>query len=116
MGWSVSVRKGMSITMSAAAVVLAETPGYNEAPLNRDVPVVIASPEERLRNLVHELRQPLSSIEAIAYYLEMTLPAGQFEARQYMSQIQRLVADTSTILEGSVSTICKGCARAGGSR
>jgi len=82
--------------MSAAAVILAETPSYLEAS------VAIASPEERLHDLVHDLRQPLSSIEAIAYYLEMTLPAGQFEARQYMSQLQRLVAETSSILERSV--------------
>ncbi len=65
---------------------------------------MIASPEERLRNLVHDLCQPLSSIEAIAYYLEMTLPAGQFEALQYMLQLQRLVADTNTILKRSVAT------------
>ncbi|MGD0131900.1 MAG: hypothetical protein ABSE57_07630 [Bryobacteraceae bacterium] len=94
--------------MSAAAVVLVETPHYLEAS------VAIASPEERLRDLVHELRQPLSSIEAIAYYLEMTLPAGQFEARQYMSQLQRLVADTNTILERSVPAARKGCGRAVG--
>jgi signal transduction histidine kinase len=82
--------------MSASGVVLAEAPCYIETP------VALASPEERLRDLVHELRQPLSSIEAIAYYLEMTLPAGQCEARQYMAQVQRLVADTSLILERSV--------------
>ena len=93
-------------TMSAVAVVLAETPRYVEASVG------IASPEERLHDLVHELRQPLSSIEAIAYYLEMTLPAGQFEARQYMSQLQHLVADTNTILERSVRATRKGCARA----
>jgi len=87
----------MPKTMSAAAVILAETPSYLEAS------VAIASPEERLHHLIHDLRQPLSSIEAIAYYLEMTLPAGQFEARQYMSQLQRLVADTSAILERSVA-------------
>jgi signal transduction histidine kinase len=96
----------MPKTMSAAAVVLDETPSYLEAS------VAIASPEERLHDLVHDLRQPLSSIEAIAYYLEMTLPAGQFEARQYMSQLQRLVADTSAILERSVGDTRKGCARA----
>ena len=95
--------------MSAAVAVLVETPHYVEASVG------VASPEERLRDLVHELRQPLSSIEAIAYYLEMTLPAGQFEARQYMSQLQRLVADTNTILERSVVTPHKGCARAAGS-
>jgi signal transduction histidine kinase len=92
-------------TMSAVAV-LAETPRYLEAS------VAIASPEERLRELVHELRQPLSSIEAIAYYLEMTLPAGQSQARQYMSELQRLVADSNTILERSVGITRKACARA----
>jgi signal transduction histidine kinase len=91
--------------MSAAAVLL-ETPRYLEAS------ATIASQEEQLFELVHELRQPLSSIEAIAYYLEMTLPPGQLEARKYMSQLQRLVEDTNAILERSVSTRAKGCARA----
>ena len=40
------------------------------------------------------------------------LPAGQFEARQYMSQLQRLVADTNTILERSVGVTRQGRARA----
>jgi signal transduction histidine kinase len=83
--------------MSAATLVLAKKPCYLEAS------VAIASPEERLRELVHELRQPLSSIEAIAYYMEMTLPAGQCQARQYMSQLQRLVEETNTILERAVA-------------
>jgi signal transduction histidine kinase len=96
--------------MSAAAEVLAEAPAYREAS------VAIASPEERLHDLIHDLRQPLSSIEAIAYYLEMTLPAGQFDARQYMSQLQRLVSDTSAILERAVGETRRGCARAAGAR
>jgi len=100
----------MPKTMSATAVVLAETPSYLEAS------VAIASPEKRLHDLVHDLRQPLSSIEAIAYYLEMTLPAGQFEARQYMSQLQSLVAETSAILERSVGDTRRGVARAAGAR
>jgi signal transduction histidine kinase len=91
--------------MSAAAVVL-ETPCYVEAS------VAIASPEDRLRVLVHDLRQPLSTIEAIAYYLEMTLPAGQLDARLQMSQLQRLVADANTILETAVGPTRKSCARA----
>ena len=110
LGWVCKRSKGnVNITMSAA-VVLAEAPGYLETP------IAIASPEERLRELVHDLRQPLSSIEAIAYYLEMTLPATQFEARQYMSQLQRLVADTNAILERSAGPTRKGCARAATSR
>jgi signal transduction histidine kinase len=91
--------------MSAAAV-LAESPRYLEAS------AAIASTEEQLFDLVHELRQPLSSIEAIAFFLEMTLPPGQLEARKYMSQLQRLVEDTNAILERSVASRRKGCARA----
>jgi signal transduction histidine kinase len=106
----------MPNTMSAVALVETsfhtETPSYTEAPGYKATPVAMVSPEERLRELVHELRQPLSSIEAIAYYLEMTLPAGQFEARQYMAQLQRLVADTNTLLERSVGTKRKAVARA----
>jgi signal transduction histidine kinase len=94
------------ITMSAAAVVLAKNTSFIDAPLT------IASPEERLRELVHDLRQPLSSIEAIAYYIEMTLPADQFEVRQYMSRLQRLVAETNAILERSVDIAGTACARA----
>ena len=92
--------------MSAAAVILAE------APSRVDAAIAAGSAEERLRNLVHDLRQPLSSIEAIAYYLEMTLPAGQSVARQQMAQLQRLVAETNTLLERSVGTVRKGCAMA----
>lgn len=44
------------------------------------------------------MRQPLSSIEAIAYYLEMTLPAEQLQARQYMRRLQQLVDEANTIL------------------
>jgi signal transduction histidine kinase len=98
--------------MSAAAVALAETSRYVETPRYAEAPVLIASPEERLRNLLHDLRQPLSSIEAIAYFLEMTLPAEQVEARHHLTQVQRLVADASTILERSAGPTRKARARA----
>jgi hypothetical protein len=89
--------------MSAAVVV--ETPAFLEtAPL--------LSSDERLRDLVHELRQPLSSIDAIAYYLEMTLPAGQVQARQLMTHIQQLVCDANAILENSAGIARKPCGRA----
>lgn len=52
--------------------------------------------------LVHELRQPLSAIEAIAYYLEMTLPADQLDARQYLLRLQELVERSNVILSKAV--------------
>jgi signal transduction histidine kinase len=53
-------------------------------------------------NLAHDLRQPLSAIEAIAYYLERTLPEDQREARQYMLRLQELVETSSTILSDAL--------------
>ncbi len=86
--------------MSAAAVLA-------ESSFAVPTPLPATSSDERLRELVHELRQPLSSIEAIAYYLEMTLPVGQVEARQHMQYLQRLVEDANEILERSAGMVRK---------
>jgi nitrogen-specific signal transduction histidine kinase len=93
--------------MSAAVqAILVETPPLLE-PLIAPLPAA-----ETVRDLVHELRQPLSSIEAIAYYLEMTLPAEQFQARQYMRRIQMLVDEASLTLNSAVSPMRKPCGSA----
>ncbi|HEX4231022.1 MAG TPA: hypothetical protein VHZ07_20265 [Bryobacteraceae bacterium] len=49
--------------------------------------------------LVHELRQPLSTIECLAYYLELT--CSDDAICQQMQRIQRLVWQANHILEGS---------------
>jgi signal transduction histidine kinase len=93
--------------MSAAAqAVLIEKSQYFEAPTSP------APAEESLQLLVHELRQPLSSIEAIAYYLEMTLPAEQFQARQYMRRLQQLVDQASSLLDSAAPAVPKPCGSA----
>jgi len=74
-----------------------------ETPLFLEAETSTPSAEDAVRELVHELRQPLSSIEAIAYYLEMTLPADQFQARQYMRRIQQLVEETTSSLGKTAS-------------
>lgn len=63
--------------------------------------------DETVRHLIHDLRQPLSSIEAIAYYLEMTLPADQIQARLYMRRLQQLVDQTSSVLESAAAGVKK---------
>jgi phosphoglycerate-specific signal transduction histidine kinase len=93
----------MSATASA---ILVESPAYFEAPR------LEPSTKETIGNLVHELRQPLSSMEAISYFLEMTLPADQLQARQYMRRLQQLVADAELILERAVSAARKPLAQA----
>jgi nitrogen-specific signal transduction histidine kinase len=66
-----------------------------------------ANSASTIRDLVHELRQPLSSIEAIAYFLEMTLPADQIQARQYMHRLQQLVDQAASILDRMGSLVRK---------
>jgi hypothetical protein len=80
--------------MSASAPTLIE----------RQVAVSKAScqTEDAIRNLVHDLRQPLSTIEAIAYYLEMTLPAEQLEARRYLSRLQAVVQESNLLMMKSI--------------
>ena len=89
--------------MSAVPVAVVESPAYFE------VASQSLSSEETIHNLVHELRQPLSSIEAIAYYLEMTLPAEQFHARQYMRRLQQLVDQADSALKHAASDVRKPC-------
>ena len=58
--------------------------------------------DDVIRDLSHELRQPLSAIETIAYYIEMTLPDDRSDARQQLLRIQELVGHCSAILSKAV--------------
>jgi len=84
--------------MSAAAAVRIESHPYLEATPAPARPAID-------RDFIHDLRQPLSSIEAIAYYLEMTLPAEQLQARQYMRRLQQLVDEASSILQHAAAEV-----------
>ena len=99
--------KGISQDMSAAPVVPVELPAFCQAGVGN--PAAKAAVQE----LVHELRQPLSSIEAIAYYVEMTLPPELLQARQYMHRLQELVEQAETVLGSAASAVRKPAASAG---
>ena len=95
--------------MSAAApAIRAEAPAYFQPPPTYPS----AAAKETIQDLVHELRQPLSSIEAIAYYVEMTLPPELLQARQYMHRLQELVAQADSVLGGAASAVRKPAASA----
>ncbi len=47
--------------------------------------------------LIHDLRQPLSVIESLAYYLELTSPDEKVSAQ--LRKIQAMVFEAHTILE-----------------
>jgi len=48
--------------------------------------------------LVHDLRQPLSVIEACADYLDLVLPAGDRRARQQLELLQQQVSDANRVM------------------
>lgn len=54
-----------------------------------------------LQHLSHELRQPLSSIESIAYYLEMVLESASEEVLDHCSELRRLVEESSWLLDNA---------------
>ncbi len=53
------------------------------------------------RHLSHELRQPLSSIENIAYYLEMILTSADQEVLDHCAELRRLVEESSWLLDNA---------------
>lgn len=56
-----------------------------------------------LRDLAHELRQPLSTIEAIAYYLAMVLPPDDEKTHEQLERLQHLVEQSNWILSNSLN-------------
>ena len=56
------------------------------------------STDEILGTLAHDLRQPLSNIEAIAYYLGMILPPGDQNIQAQLARIRELVEQSNSIL------------------
>ena len=56
------------------------------------------SPAVDLQTIAHELRQPLSAIESIAYYLSLALPRDSRPARKQARRLQLLVEQSNWIL------------------
>ncbi|SRR5579883_2582641 len=57
----------------------------------------VAPSADLMRVLAHELRQPLSTIESIAYYLTLILPQDE-KVREQLDRIQLLVEQSNWIL------------------
>jgi signal transduction histidine kinase len=55
-----------------------------------------------VQHLAHELRQPLSTMESIAYYLEMVIPQQDRRSHKQLGKLQHLVAQMSWILSDSI--------------
>ena len=55
-----------------------------------------------VRQMAHELRQPLSTIESIAYYLDLILPRHDPRVRTQLERLQRLVEQSNWIVNNAV--------------
>src|SRR5450631_2013602 len=73
------------------------------------VQTVAAAPETQsslpamvLETIAHELRQPLSAIESIAYYLSLVLPRDGGPARERAVRLQDLVEQSNWILTSAL--------------
>jgi light-regulated signal transduction histidine kinase (bacteriophytochrome) len=51
-----------------------------------------------IRHLTHELRQPLSALESIAFYLQMTLGGGQSDVSAQIERLQQMVDNANWVL------------------
>ncbi len=59
------------------------------------------SQENVLHAIAHEIRQPLSTIESIAYYLSLSLPEND-KHREQLARVQQLVEQSSWILSSGL--------------
>jgi len=57
---------------------------------------------EVVRHVAHELRQPLSTMESIAYYLEITLPHAESRVRAQVGKLQQMVHQCNWILADAI--------------
>jgi signal transduction histidine kinase len=56
------------------------------------------APVEILHDIAHELRQPLSAIESIAYYLSLVLPRDDEKIQEQLTRLQHMVEQSDWIL------------------
>ena len=73
-------------------------PVLQEMPTSVGAQRVSSASQEPLYTLIHDLRQPLSAIESIAYCLELMVPAEEAQARLYISRLHQLISEASFTL------------------
>jgi len=62
------------------------------------MPAPAPAPTDILVSIAHELRQPLSTIESIAFYLGLVSPRNDEKVRQQLARLQQLVEQSNWIL------------------
>jgi signal transduction histidine kinase len=64
---------------------------------------MFAEPYQILPTLAHELRQPLSTIESIAFYLELALPHAEPRVKAQLERLRDAIAQSDGILRDALA-------------
>jgi signal transduction histidine kinase len=72
---------------------------------------MLADYSSLLTNLTHQLRQPLSTIESIAYYLELALPQADPKVKEQLQRLRDSVAQSDGLLRDALAIAQLGPAR-----
>ncbi|HEX5431709.1 MAG TPA: hypothetical protein VFW83_07070 [Bryobacteraceae bacterium] len=64
-----------------------------------------SAPLDILHAVAHELRQPLSNIESIAYYLGLLLPHADETVHQQLAHIRELIEQSNWILSSGLNLV-----------
>lgn len=63
-----------------------------------------------MSGMVHDIRQPLSVIEACADYLDLVLPPADSRSREQLELLQQQVGDANRILHEALLALYDGAA------
>jgi nitrogen-specific signal transduction histidine kinase len=74
-------------------------------PHQKETTVMENDAAQVVRHLAHELRQPLSALESLAFYLQMTLPAADERSQVQVSKMRQLIQQASSLIDDAVHTV-----------
>ena len=76
-----------------------------EPPTNIEMQSSKNNEEEILRTLVHDLRQPLGTVETSIFCLDLMLEHPSGRVREQLCAMERQVAEATQLLEGAVEKL-----------
>jgi signal transduction histidine kinase len=74
-------------------------------PVTNENAAILDAAESLVRDLVHDLRQPLSTIESCACYLKILLRDDQRRASLHLTMIEQQVDEACQLLSAAVADV-----------
>jgi len=67
--------------------------------------VALVHVEDALADFAHQIRQPLSALEALTCYLDLIVPEGDTRVREQLRRMRLQIDDADRILRDGVRTL-----------